>query len=147
MYLYVDLIVGFIDYRAQVDIASGWIHHIMYIGMLSVVCWEHLTQGFLPFLLEELSTVVLALGFMQFYRNDWLTGAVFFAVRVAFHVYMQWVWWRFVGVSKDLGWYYYLLTPAGFMNLNWFVAWARGQLRRLRKSAETRRLAVQAKAD
>lgn len=141
IYMVVDLAVGVVDYRKEIDPLSGWFHHIAYCAMLGYVCLKHQTKGFMPWLLEEASTVVLGLGRAQIYRNDWLTGASFFAVRVVFHAYMQYVWWvAFVAPgSQHFAWYYYLCTPAGLLNCKWMLDWCRGQQKRMRKAAAAKR--------
>ena len=35
MSMVLDLSVGMIEYRSQIQLLSGWVHHIMYIGLAS----------------------------------------------------------------------------------------------------------------
>ncbi|KAJ7836905.1 hypothetical protein B0H14DRAFT_1119251 [Mycena olivaceomarginata] len=90
-YLTADLAVGFLFYRAQVGFLTGWVHHVVYIGIVEVAVRGGWARVFclagvmeLPTLLLGLSTLFPAL------RSNVLFSLTFFATRICFHLLMMW---------------------------------------------------------
>ncbi|KAK7023287.1 hypothetical protein R3P38DRAFT_1103752 [Favolaschia claudopus] len=89
-YLTADMIVGGLCYRSQIGFLTGWIHHIVYLGIVEVAIrcqWAHFfcLAAFmeLPTFLLGLSTLLPAL------RSNALFALTFFATRICFHVVLM----------------------------------------------------------
>ncbi|OBZ82870.1 hypothetical protein A0J61_09080 [Choanephora cucurbitarum] len=88
-YLVLDLTLGSIYYVKQITILTGWIHHPLYIYILSWLIRCQSSSFFTTNCILELPTLVLALGSMQKrWRCDILFAVSFFVLRLVFHSYM-----------------------------------------------------------
>ncbi|KAH7929151.1 hypothetical protein BV22DRAFT_1003338 [Leucogyrophana mollusca] len=86
-YLVADLLMGWMHYRKQVNILTGWIHHTIYIFIVEYAIrmgWSHI---FCLCAVMEIPTFVLALGSLYpALRADMLFAASFFATRISLHI-------------------------------------------------------------
>lgn len=88
-FLVTDLAVGSIFYRSKIQVLTGWIHHIAYVGLLIWVIRNHYTPVFVAMCLLEAPTLMLALGSVfKSLRRDYVFAALFVPTRIVFHGYM-----------------------------------------------------------
>jgi hypothetical protein len=85
-YLVLDLVFGVMHYREHVQLLSGWLHHIFYIGTLVWALSSHFCVGFCFFFPLEIPSFILALGTLYpERRTDLGFGFTFFATRLVYH--------------------------------------------------------------
>ncbi|KAF8316065.1 hypothetical protein DL93DRAFT_787437 [Clavulina sp. PMI_390] len=86
-YLAADLFVGRLYYRSQINIVTGWGHHIVYMVLVDYLIrwgWSHI---FILAGCMEIPTFHLAIASMHpRLRQDIVFAVLFFATRIAFHV-------------------------------------------------------------
>ncbi|GJE99976.1 hypothetical protein PsYK624_162530 [Phanerochaete sordida] len=89
-YLASDLLVGSIHYRGSINLLTGWIHHFVYMSLLTfIVIPNNFSTLFSTLSILELPTFLLAAGSLNpVFRNDYLFAAVFFSTRICFHIYI-----------------------------------------------------------
>ncbi|KAI8078875.1 uncharacterized protein BX664DRAFT_250014, partial [Halteromyces radiatus] len=88
-YLVMDLTLGSMYYKSRITIATGWIHHSIYIVILFWLMRCRSTSFFTVNAILELPTVILALGSMRAsWRSDVLFGFSFFVLRLVYHACM-----------------------------------------------------------
>ncbi|KFH63230.1 hypothetical protein MVEG_10641 [Podila verticillata NRRL 6337] len=88
-YLIMDIVVGVIYYREKITFMSGYFHHALHLLMCYVAFRSNVINNLVIFLLVEVPTSVLSLGFMfPHLRNDNLFGALFFMIRIVIDVLM-----------------------------------------------------------
>ncbi|WVQ98925.1 hypothetical protein IAU59_006056 [Kwoniella sp. CBS 9459] len=81
-----QLLVGYLRYPAQVGLLTGWIHHIVYIGLMVHLLNSRLSPVFLMGSIMELPTFDLAISnLFPSCRNDLRFLSSFFIFRIAFH--------------------------------------------------------------
>jgi len=89
--LALDLIIGVIDYRGEIHILTGWIHHFFYTVLLLWVLYEHLSICLCVFFPLEVPTVLLATGSLnKQWRSDILFGVGFISTRILYHGALFW---------------------------------------------------------
>jgi len=132
-----DLLLGSVCYREQVELLTGWIHHLAYAWLMWHVLWHHISDAFCLFLVEELPTFLLALGNVSRpLRTNWLFGGSFFVTRLVWHGYLL---WAFLSTRGELPITLWPLVLATFgLHAHWFSGWTRQQVRRLRKRAKAK---------
>ncbi|KAJ6452113.1 hypothetical protein C8R45DRAFT_1223669 [Mycena sanguinolenta] len=86
-YLTADMLCGFLSYRSQIGLLTGWIHHLVYILITEVAIrasWAHL---FCLAAVMELPTFILGLStLVPRWRSNVLFAVTFGATRIAFHL-------------------------------------------------------------
>ncbi|KAJ3115949.1 hypothetical protein HDU96_010811 [Phlyctochytrium bullatum] len=111
----------------QINPWSGWFHHTLYTAMVTHLVQRHLAPAFVIFGILEAPTLLMALGAIyKPLRNDKLFGGVFFATRLAFHVYLT-LHLAFAAYPGTLTFLY----PLGVLPLHvmWFNGWIKQQKR------------------
>jgi len=131
-YLVCELIVGSLDYRKQVSLIMGYVHHVSYLLLSLHLLVENRTNILAMSLLEELPTLILAVGRLgSAYLNsfDYAFGLSFVVTRIVFHLYVQYnmFLWR---KDAKLGWYWQVCTLSFGMNVHWLLAWWKSVKRR-----------------
>jgi hypothetical protein len=88
-YLILDLCLGSIYYKRQINILTGWIHHSVYT-IITVYFLRYRLGGFFTTAsILEMPTLIMALGSLRSrFRSDYLFAATFFAFRLVFHAFM-----------------------------------------------------------
>jgi hypothetical protein len=82
--------VGSLHYPSQVDILTGWIHHVGYIILLVNLIDKKLTAPFCIMACMEIPTLALSIGHIwKDLRNDLLFGILFFSTRIAFRMSLR----------------------------------------------------------
>ncbi|PRP79950.1 hypothetical protein PROFUN_05926 [Planoprotostelium fungivorum] len=85
-FLISDLIIGFLSYREEVDMISGWAHHVVYLGIVEIAIHNRLTEIFCLCFIMELPTFVLGMGkIAPTMRSNHLFAITFFLTRIFFH--------------------------------------------------------------
>ncbi|KAI8331839.1 hypothetical protein BC941DRAFT_315885, partial [Chlamydoabsidia padenii] len=88
-YLVLDLSLGSYFYKSRITIATGWIHHSIYIVILFWLMRCRSASFFTVNAILELPTVILAVGSMRArWRSDLLFACSFFALRLVYHAWM-----------------------------------------------------------
>ncbi|KAH6601303.1 hypothetical protein BASA50_001696 [Batrachochytrium salamandrivorans] len=143
-YLGCDLIFGYIYYRDQIDLITGWLHHLIYPFVIVSAVVLQFPGAFLVAAFMELPTIVLALGHMKkSFRSEYLFGMSFFVTRIVFHLYFAWrayaVWYQYPFVM--------ILALGTFpLHIHWFGRWVKRQIRIFRKSRQLSQRLSQANA-
>jgi hypothetical protein len=126
-YLTVDLLVGTFNYRSQLSILTGWIHHIFYIVLMIHLLHNHLTSPFCLLAILEFPTMVLATGHLwKTLRQDKIFGASFFIFRIAFHGFMI---YQFYANFTEHGPWWQVVLSAYPLHIHWFFSWVKQQQR------------------
>ena len=127
-----DLLVGSIVYPSQLNPATGWAHHLGYIGMLAWFIKTSTTMCFTAFALCELPTFLLSLKrcrdpLESGHLLDGLFGLTFFLTRI---VYYGWI---LVRVCLDPG----MILPRRLfavfifaMHAHWMRTWFQRRIAR-----------------
>jgi hypothetical protein len=125
-YLWSDLFLGSLHYMSQVNLLSGWFHHIMYTFIVSFAMSQQVAGIFCLYGVLELPTFLLSLGMVRkSLRHDILFGISFFLTRIVLHVILIFsVYDAFPSKS------YYAIALGVFpLHVLWFHGWIRQQLR------------------
>jgi hypothetical protein len=113
VYLASDLVVGSIDYRNQITIVMGWIHHTFYILLTFWLLERHIPVAFCILGILEAPTASIALGqCFQAWNNDTLTGVLFVLTRIVLHAVIMFRYYFLPGISV-----------APMMMFIWIVHW------------------------
>jgi len=132
-YCVLDLAIGSVVYPQYVDLLTGWVHHIAYLGLMWYLHNHHVQGGFGIFLIEELPTFLLALGNVSKpWRTNVLFGGSFFVTRLCWHGYMLSQFWQLRTLIAQP-----LYVPIGvtmLLHMHWFYGYARQQLRRMNQA-------------
>lgn len=96
-FLVMDIVIGIMHYREQIQLLSGWIHHIFYFGLLSWLLYYKYGNGLCIFLPLEIPTTVLSLGHMnpEKFRNEIVFTLSFFIFRIVYNAAMAFVFYQF----------------------------------------------------
>lgn len=127
-----DIAVGLVDYRERITFLTGWVHHLLYAGILARILLRHECTPFSCFLLEEVPTVVLAFGGMTGSRYDLTFGLTFLATRILFH---SWGLasahaWRGLYTASEHIWFIWLSLA---LHVFWFRGWIVSYSKHLKK--------------
>jgi len=87
-FLITDLVIGVVFYRSKIELLTGWIHHITYLGTLTWAIHNQYTAVFIMMCSLELPTFILALGSVRSQlRRDYVFASTFLVTRILFHAY------------------------------------------------------------
>jgi hypothetical protein len=82
-YLIADMLFGWLYYPDQMNLVTGWIHHIIYMFMIPAIMANHLAGAFMINMFMELPTIFLAIGYLfPPLRSEYLFGSTFFVTRI-----------------------------------------------------------------
>ncbi|KAI8076409.1 uncharacterized protein B0P05DRAFT_545763 [Gilbertella persicaria] len=99
-FLVMDLCIGVMFYRNKIELLTGWIHHITYLGTLTWAIYQQYTSVFVMMCCLELPTFILALGSVRSQlRRDYLFALSFLCTRIVFHLFSIYCAWK----MKPLG--------------------------------------------
>eukprot|EP01054_Gregarina_sp_Poly1_P009793 Gregarina_sp_Poly_1__9792@NODE_625_length_7080_cov_156_224583_g479_i0_p3_GENE_NODE_625_length_7080_cov_156_224583_g479_i0NODE_625_length_7080_cov_156_224583_g479_i0_p3_ORF_typecomplete_len314_score32_24DUF2627/PF11118_8/46DUF2627/PF11118_8/16DUF2627/PF11118_8/1_8e02_NODE_625_length_7080_cov_156_224583_g479_i0591000 len=134
-FLWFDMLVSGIFFPGHMEILAGWVHHIAYLLLCSNAIYWGWSYGFCIMFIEELPTLLLALG--RCYPK-WQTeigfGYTFAVLRIGLHAFISIVSTIFCRRISFI-WLAAWLTFA--IHLWWFSGWV---ARQRRLSKETRKL-------
>ncbi|KAJ6628276.1 hypothetical protein B0H10DRAFT_2209561 [Mycena sp. CBHHK59/15] len=134
-YLVADLAVGGLCYPSQIGLLTGWVHHVVYIGVTEVAIrssWAHI---FCLCASMELPTLLLGVGtLIPRLRYNTLFAASFLATRIILHLVLLAAYAH--PAARPGG----SLVPAGILasvfplHAMWFAGCVRGFVRRAAKA-------------
>ncbi|KAJ3757620.1 hypothetical protein EV360DRAFT_20958, partial [Lentinula raphanica] len=86
-YLLADLSMGAMHYRSQLNLFTGWFHHILYLGIVEYAIRQRWAHMFCLAAIMEFPTFVLGIAtlFPQL-RSNIFFALSFFLTRILFHV-------------------------------------------------------------
>lgn len=124
-----DIVLGLAFYREHLYMVTTWVHHSVYIWLMVLLVTgdgyvatlpSPYTPAFMCALLEELPTLILAIGtiFPQ-YRQDFAFGITFFITRIVFHSYLLFYMFRLDPPVIIIICY---VNPL-LLHLHWFSGW------------------------
>ncbi|OCF71661.1 hypothetical protein I204_07721 [Kwoniella mangroviensis CBS 8886] len=145
VYLFADLTVGYLKYPSQVGLLTGWIHHIVYIGLMFYVVQTQITPIFLMGAVMELPTFDLAISnLFPALRNDLRFLSSFFIFRILFHsIYLIDCARPSSRAFMGNSWVpTIMLGLALMMHLSWFKGGVTGYIKRQKKSSHKRTIMV-----
>lgn len=88
-YLVTDLAIGQLFYKKQLGFLTCYVHHSVYVGIVSYVLAHNLASVFVMASILELPTFILSAGHLHKpLRKDFLFASTFFATRIAFHMFL-----------------------------------------------------------
>jgi hypothetical protein len=88
-FLVLDLVIGIIDYREQIKMLTGWIHHVLYILLYASQLHTGGTQYLIVGACCEIPTFILAVGTaFPSMRSDMAFGVTFFFTRIVWFLFM-----------------------------------------------------------
>jgi hypothetical protein len=139
-FLVADILIGLVDYRAQLDLLTGWVHHTVYFVTLVWFLSLRMDSAFPSFTPCELPTFLLALGSVHKpWRLDLPMGVLFFLTRILYFGGLVAAIWLAEGPLAVRPW-----LGAALFALHSF--WMRGWLRSYAKLRRARREAAAAAA-
>lgn len=87
-FLIMDLSIGIVFYKDKIELLTGWIHHITYLGVLTWAIHNQYTSVFIMMCSLEVPTFILAIGSVRSYlRRDYIFATTFLLTRILFHAY------------------------------------------------------------
>ena len=87
-FLFMDLCIGMVYYKNKIELLTGWVHHITYLGTLTWAIHNQFCGIFIMMCFLELPTFLLALGSVRSHlRRDYLFATAFVLTRILFHAF------------------------------------------------------------
>ncbi|KAL9550049.1 hypothetical protein PS6_005757 [Mucor atramentarius] len=125
-FLITDLVIGVVFYRSKIELLTGWIHHITYLGTLTWAIHNQYTAVFIMMCSLELPTFILALGSVRSQlRRDYVFASTFLVTRILFHAYAIKCAW----VMKPYGPVVIALSAFFPVHCFWFYGFIKQQIR------------------
>jgi hypothetical protein len=135
-----DIVIGCIEYRDQLKLSTGYIHHFLYFFLYGTLLHMGGTQYTIAGAVCEAPTFIMALGtIFPAFRNDYAFGATFFFTRIAWFV-LLFVVYSISAYNTFLPAYLFAppLIAAIGMHIWWMMAWFKGMaLRRSKITAKS----------
>ncbi|GJJ70662.1 hypothetical protein EMPS_03012 [Entomortierella parvispora] len=137
-----DLVLGLLHYRKELDPASGWMHHTLYVGLVFKVAQKGQLGIFLAAgALLEVPTIFLASGNMfPHLREDFWFPLTFFIFRIVFVAGML----HEVTFNYPIPWegvFVYFLALS--IHVFWFVKYLKGRKRRALRAQKVKQEALE----
>lgn len=134
VFLIMDSLLGFLFYPNEVGALTGWVHHLIYfIFVMNALYWKF-TNVLATCLLEELPTIILAVGSVfPKYRNDLAFGITFFSTRIVFHSFFLILAFFYIR-NYTVAWIGILLVL--IVHIFWFTKWVLLMRRREQKRTD-----------
>eukprot|EP01057_Protomagalhaensia_wolfi_P000245 Protomagalhaensia_wolfi_Nauph_80__244@NODE_1139_length_1703_cov_44_954327_g869_i0_p1_GENE_NODE_1139_length_1703_cov_44_954327_g869_i0NODE_1139_length_1703_cov_44_954327_g869_i0_p1_ORF_typecomplete_len316_score66_63TRAM_LAG1_CLN8/PF03798_16/1e04TRAM_LAG1_CLN8/PF03798_16/2_2e05DUF4131/PF13567_6/5DUF4131/PF13567_6/7_6DUF2621/PF11084_8/0_84DUF2621/PF11084_8/2_7e03_NODE_1139_length_1703_cov_44_954327_g869_i05271474 len=89
-FLWFDMIVSGIFFPSHMELLAGWIHHIVYVCLCSNALYWKWTKGFSIMFIEELPTLLLALGrCYPMFQTELGFGVTFAVLRLGLHTFIS----------------------------------------------------------
>ena len=125
VFLVLDLVVGSLFYREHLTLVNGWIHHTVYMCILTWILYNNHSASFAAFMFAEMPTFLMSLGQLSSrLRSDLLFGLSYLVTRVLYHGALMTAFL----LRWNTGW---TLTVAIFgIHVHWFRAWVLSQKRK-----------------
>ncbi|KAF7304746.1 hypothetical protein MKEN_01188700 [Mycena kentingensis (nom. inval.)] len=133
-YLLADLIVGCLHYRSQITFLTGWLHHILYLGICEFVIRQRWTHIFALCAVMELPTFLLGLGTLfPRLRSYRLFAFSFFITRIVLHLILLYTYLLPANRPDGSLAPVLLLTAVFPLHALWFTKCVKGMRRRARE--------------
>jgi hypothetical protein len=139
-FMSLDLIIGSIDYREQIRMDTGWVHHTLYLMLYSTMAAYGGTQYLIAGACCEMPTFIMALGtVVPELRQELAFGVTFLFTRI--------IWFSLLLVVYSISSYNawlpaYLYAPplvaAIAMHIWWMRAWFVGMIVRRKRAKENK---------
>jgi hypothetical protein len=80
-----ELVLGVVEYREFLFLGTTWVHHSLYLPLMTWLLAKRMTGAFTSLIVNELPTFMLAVGTLHRpWRTDLAFGIVYGATRLAF---------------------------------------------------------------
>ncbi|KAK7451296.1 hypothetical protein VKT23_012637 [Stygiomarasmius scandens] len=143
-YLVSDLTIGAFNYRSQINLLTGWVHHILYIGIVEYAIRQGWASVFSLCACMEFPTFVLGLSILVPQTRSNLFFAVsFFATRILLHVVLTLSYYMPMNRplspgSQTIGSLApaLILTAVFPLHASWFYGCIKGFIRRAKQTKE-----------
>ncbi|KAL0071114.1 hypothetical protein AAF712_001672 [Marasmius tenuissimus] len=141
-YLLADLTAGIVYYRSQINFLTGWVHHIVYVGIVEFAIRQVWPHVFCLAAFMEFPTFILGLSILApKTRSNVLFAVVFFLTRILFHIILA-ITYALPDVRQHV-------TRGSFaisgillgvlpLHVSWFVGCLKGFVRRAKKAREAK---------
>lgn len=138
-YLFFDVTIGSIYYKNNIDILSGYIHHIVYFFISIYAIYTNNQAIYLLFFIEEFPTFVLGLGsYNKRYRHNNLFGFSFLFFRIIYHIILTYT--IVIGNDKTI-------LPFSIMALCLHVYWWKNWITKYYKLSFHKKIVKEKKCD
>jgi len=125
-----DVAVGLAYYPTQLFLLTTWIHHTCYTLLCSWMLNRNVSVLFSICLLEELPTLIMALGRLhKGLRSDLWFGITYGILRVGMHTLLVYNTVTYSGTDDRIYVIQFNFALTWCLHVNWFVAWMRQQAR------------------
>ncbi|KAJ7850850.1 hypothetical protein B0H13DRAFT_2360512 [Mycena leptocephala] len=80
-YLTADMLIGFLHYRAQIGFLTGWVHHVVYVGITEIaIRWGHHRFDKLPHFFAREREIELSAGLAPSIMLTYYSATVYFVI-------------------------------------------------------------------
>lgn len=131
-----DIIIGLAEYREHLPLPTSWIHHAVYLRLMTWVLGLKSCGTFAAAAINELPSVLLSLGNLdKSLRTDLVFGIVYFATRVSYTclIFIYHVIW----VTNSF-YFQHVMGVVLIVHVLWFIQWRKSYLRNVNKNAKDR---------
>ncbi|KAJ3342886.1 hypothetical protein HDU91_000475 [Kappamyces sp. JEL0680] len=119
----IDLVLGVLFYPQRVDVLTGWVHHIIYTGIILEFMRFGIPGVLGSLTVIEIPTLLLALGNInKKWRTNLLFGFCFFTTRVVYHAWVIFDSFFLLSPSSRFFWFMAIGWP---LHIHWFLNWFR----------------------
>lgn len=133
-YLIIDMCVGFVEYKEDFGVLSGWVHHIFYGFFLIHAYVRGYSMAFAFTLVMESSSIFLSGGrLFPCLRQDWVFGLLFFTFRIVYHFYLL---WKLIGIPAPRVVMWPPVAGVWVLHIYWLWGWVEGMRRKWRRRKE-----------
>ncbi|KAL0565082.1 hypothetical protein V5O48_016953 [Marasmius crinis-equi] len=141
-YLLADLIAGSIYYRSQIHLLTGWMHHIIYVGIVEFAIRQEWPHIFCLAAFMEFPTFILGLSILvPRTRSNVLFALAFFLTRILFHVVLA-ISYALPDVRQHATRGSFAITGILLsvlpLHVSWFVGCLKGFVRRAKKARDAK---------
>eukprot|EP00854_Cymbomonas_tetramitiformis_P017098 gene17098-20323_t len=115
-----DLVCGMMDYKDQLNILTGWFHHLGYMYLMTLFINRSIGHLMVIFFIEEIPTAVMAFGIIfPLLRTDYGFGITFFIFRLGFHFFGLVLVFT-LRSDPALGYYWLFALVTLLLHAHWF---------------------------
>ncbi|NDC95547.1 hypothetical protein EB118_12395 [bacterium] len=119
-YLITDMYIGTQDYPSTLKSLTGYVHHVIYIGINMLSLYTRLYNVYVLFMIAEIPTFFLAFGSVHpNYRSNVLFGITFGWTRIAYFSYLVY------HVLPNYTLILYLSSGILGLHVYWFSKWVK----------------------
>jgi hypothetical protein len=131
-----DIIIGLAEYREHLPLPTSWIHHAVYLRLMTWVLGLKSCGTFAAAAINELPSVLLSLGNIdKSLRTDLAFGIVYFATRVSYTILI--FIYHVIWVTNSY-YFQYVMGVVVIVHIMWFIQWRKSYIRNLSKNSKDR---------